>query len=366
MIKTYSFPSVYEATLQDFALSNDPILNFSKLKYNGSNYLVGLQALNEGVSPHKFINPSPEDIDYKIISQSALVLATQSLQSENKNQKIPKAVLTAGFPYATYLLNKDHAIDFFKEDRVISYFKADDEGVQHAEQISVSIKDVNIIPELVGCDTSIRKGENPIDSNFILISIGYGTCEGAVSTSEGLSARTLFSSHGISYAVNIFTQEVAKNTYLNMRTEHQIDHLFTKGYMFVNRKRKDFINERKNAISLYYNNVISPTIRRYITDSDFELCQKMVLVGGGALYKELVALFQEEFGEFLTVIVADTPEKCASKGYALYSKLNHSTSNKDGIYSSDDSERVVYLGLDIGNANTSVSIVSTNGKKEEF
>ena len=43
MIKTYSFPSIYEATLQDFALSNDPILNFSKLKYNGSNYLVGFK-----------------------------------------------------------------------------------------------------------------------------------------------------------------------------------------------------------------------------------------------------------------------------------------------------------------------------------
>jgi hypothetical protein len=52
MQKTYSFPSVYESTLRDFASNNDPILGFSKLKYNGSDYLIGLQALNEGVSPH--------------------------------------------------------------------------------------------------------------------------------------------------------------------------------------------------------------------------------------------------------------------------------------------------------------------------
>lgn len=59
MIKTYSFPSVYESTLRDFATSNDPILGFSKLKFDGSDYLVGLQALNEGISPHKSINASP-------------------------------------------------------------------------------------------------------------------------------------------------------------------------------------------------------------------------------------------------------------------------------------------------------------------
>lgn len=62
IIKTYSCPSVYESTLRDFATSNNPILGFSKLKYDGAEYLVGLQALNEGISPHKFINPSPEEI----------------------------------------------------------------------------------------------------------------------------------------------------------------------------------------------------------------------------------------------------------------------------------------------------------------
>ena len=59
MIKTYSFPSVYESTLRDFATSNDPILGFSKLKFEGVDYLVGLHALIVGLSTHKFINPMP-------------------------------------------------------------------------------------------------------------------------------------------------------------------------------------------------------------------------------------------------------------------------------------------------------------------
>lgn len=366
MIKTYSFPSVYESTLRDFATSNDPILGFSKLKYDGAEYLVGLQALNEGISPHKFINPSPEDIDYKVISQSALILAINSLQGESKNGKLPKMVITSGFPYATYQFNKDAAADYFKEEKIISYFKADDEGSQKSEQRIVAVSSISIIPELVGCDTAVRKGDNPIDGNFILISLGYGTCEGALSTPEGLSARTLFSTHGISYPVNIFTQELTKHTYLQMRTEHQIDQLFTKGFMFVNRKRRDFTAEKKLALEMYYSNVISPAIRRYISDQDFESCSKIVIAGGGALHKDLIALFNEEFGEILTVHLYENPDKCAANGYALHSKLNFQLNEKDGVYSTDNEGDTAYLGIDIGNASTSVSILSksSNGSNQ--
>jgi hypothetical protein len=150
MIKTYSFPSVYESTLRDFTTSNDPILGFSKLKFDGADYLVGLKALNEGVSPHKSINPAPEDIDYKIITQAALVVANNALQSESKNGRIPKMVLTTGFPYATYQFNKEEAEEYFKEEKVVAYYKVNDEGEQNSEQRIVSVQEINIIPELSG------------------------------------------------------------------------------------------------------------------------------------------------------------------------------------------------------------------------
>lgn len=363
MTKTYSFPSVYESTLRDFATGNDPILGFSKLKYDGAEYLIGLQALNQGISPHKFINPSPEDLDYKIISQAALVLASNSLQSESKNGKLPKMIITSGFPYATYQFNKDYATAYFKEDKIITYFRVDEDGKQIPEQRVVSVNSINIVPELVGCDTALRRGDNPIDGNFILISLGYGTCEGALSTADGLSARTLFSTHGISYAVNLFTQELSKHTYLQMRTEHQIDQLFTKGFMFVNRKRRDFTSEKKLALEMYYNNVISPAIRRYISDQDFESCKKIAIVGGGALHKDLINLFNEEFGEILTIHIYENPDKCAANGYALFSKINHHLNEKDGgVYSTESEDSLAFLGIDIGNASTSVSILAKNSQ----
>ena len=356
-MKTYSFPSVYESTIRDFATNNDPILGFSKLKYDGSDYLVGLQALNEGISPHKIINPSPDELDYKVISQSALLLASNSLQTEVKNGKTPKMIITSGFPNATFQFNKDEAIKYFKNDKLITYFKVDEDGTQNYEQRVVSIKNVNIIPELVGCDTAVRNGESPIDGSFILISLGYGTCEGVLSTPNGLSARTLFSTHGISYPVNLFTQELSKHTYLQMRTEHQIDHLFSKGFMFVNRKKKDFTNEKKIALEMYYNNVVSPTIRRYISDQDFESCNKIVIAGGGALHKDIIDLFNQEFGEILTVHIYENPDKCAANGYALYSKTNYNLNMKENLYSTDDPDDLVFLGMDLGNASTSVSII---------
>ncbi len=362
MIKTYSFPSVYESTLRDFSTSNDPILGFSKLKFEGDNYLVGLQALNEGVSPHKSINASPEDVDYKIITQSALLLAGNSVKGDVKNGKMPKMVVTSGFPYATYQFNKDGAVEYYKEEKIITYYKADDNGSLTSEQRVINVASVNIIPELVGCDIAVRKGDQPVDGNFILISLGYGTCEGAVSTPDGITTRSFFSTHGISYPVNVFTQELSKHTYLKLRTEHQIDHLFAKGFMFVDRKRRDFGDEKKLAINMYYNNVISPTIRRFITDEDFENCPKMVLVGGGAHHKDLVDLFNAEFGEFCTISIFSSPEKCASIGYALYSKSSVETSDGDSFsFSPGGSEdKAVYVGIDIGNANTCVAVMSNS------
>jgi hypothetical protein len=67
-------------------------------------------------------------------------------------------------------------------------------------------------------------------------------------------------------------------------------------------------------------------------------------------------MFRKEFGELLNITVFENPEKCASTGYALYSKLNHSVNEKDGVFSTENPDKPAYLGIDIGNANTSVAV----------
>lgn len=358
MIKTLLFPSVYEATLRDYSTRNDSILGFSKIKMDGVDYIVGLQAFTEGVSPHKSINASPSDSDYKLISQSALVLALNESVKNTKSTVFPKLAITTGFPFATFQYNKDEAVEYFKSDKIITYYRADEIGNMITEQTLVPVASVNVMPEILGCDYAIRKGDNPSNENYIIISLGYGTTEGVVSTPEGVLNRSLFSVHGINYAVNVFAQELYKHSYLRLKTEHQIDQIFAKGFIYIDRKRKDFTEDKMQALKIYYTNVISPALRKYITDEDFEICSKIVLVGGGAYHQELVNLFNEEFGGVCNVTIQPNPEKCASVGYALFSKYHNShEQNRDSLSYHQDRENVAYVGIDIGNANTCVSII---------
>ena len=68
---------------------------------------------------------------------------------------------------------------------------------------------------------------------------------------------------------------------------------------------------------MYYNEIVAPNLRKAFIDDDFNKCTKMYLVGGGALYPELVDCFKEEFGDIVSVNVYPEPEKCASQGYCL-------------------------------------------------
>ena len=44
---------------------------------------------------------------------------------------------------------------------------------------------------------------------------------------------------------------------------------------------------------MYYNEIVAPNLRKAFIDDDFNKCTKMYLVGGGALYPELVDCFKE-------------------------------------------------------------------------
>ena len=58
-----------------------------------------------------------------------------------------------------------------------------------------------------------------------------------------------------------------------------------KGSIMVNRKKIDIKDLRKNILQQYYREVVSPLIRSYFSDLDFEGCEKIYLMGGGANYE---------------------------------------------------------------------------------
>lgn len=226
----------------------------------------------------------------------------------------------------------------------------------------VNVGKVEIIPEILGCTTAIREGNLQEKENFFIVSLGYGTCEAVVSTRAGLINRSAVSTHGIRHAVNLLANELAKNFYLNLKTEHQIDVAFQKGSITVNRIKHNILDIREKALKMYYNEIIAPNLRRAFNDDDFNKCAKMYLVGGGALYPELVDCFKEEFGDIVSVIVYPEPEKCASQGYCLNSKIKASAL-RSNIPSNVEAEEIkifrnpqLAVGMDIGNANTCVTI----------
>ena len=92
-------------------------------------------------------------------------------------------------------------------------------------------------------------------------------------------------------------------------------------------------------------------MRKKFSDEDFSRTSKIYLVGGGAMYSELVTLFTEEFQDILEVIVYPEPYLCASEGYCL-----NSVSMVPATNSLEMKENITYVGIDLGNSNTVVTI----------
>ncbi len=226
----------------------------------------------------------------------------------------------------------------------------------------INVGKVDIIPEILGCTTAIREGNIKERDNFFIISLGYGTCEAVVSTRAGIINRSAISTHGIRHAVNLLANELAKNYYLNLKTEHQVDVIFQQGNITVNRMRHNILDIREKVLKMYYRDIISPNLRRAFTDDDFNKCTKMYLAGGGANYPELVDCFKEEFGSIVSVDVYPEPERCASHGYCLHSKLNSGSAKTSMPNNIEDDEIKIFknpqlsVGMDIGNASTCVTI----------
>ncbi|MCD7973935.1 MAG: hypothetical protein LUG18_14965 [Candidatus Azobacteroides sp.] len=168
----------------------------------------------------------------------------------------------------------------------------------------------------------------------------------------------MVSTQGIRHAVNILSNELSKNLYLNLKTEHQIDVAFQSGNIIVNRVNRNLGEIRERALKTYYNDIISPSLRKAFLDDDFHKCKKMYVVGGGSLYGELMDCFKQEFNRIVSIETYPEPEKCASHGYCLYSKQktegSYKSSGKSSGYDGDGPQ--VAIGLDIGNANTCITV----------
>lgn len=339
MFKTYTFPSVIEGNNTDLKNVSPDLINGLKIFHDGEGYVIGNLALTEGVSPHRNINSAPDELDYNLLLKSGLLLANQKLGNP--------LTITTGFPFSTFQLYKEQATGKINANHIIDYDAATYGGGTR-KNVQVEIDGVQVIPEVIGCSIALRKGMQKASGNFFVMSLGYGTLEGLLSTEGGIVQRTSLSTYGLRYAVNLLEKELAKTHYLELKTEHQIDVAFQKGVIFLNRKRIDITSQRDKAIRQYYEDVVSPAMRKAFNDNDFTMSHKMFLAGGGALYNQLVECFKEEFMDIIELEVAHEPQTLASRGYCINSaQLNGGVKGNA-------------VGLDVGNATTIVSIYDDN------
>jgi|SRR5665647_1598291 len=348
MKRSYLFPSVYEETSVDYAKVAENFIEGMKIvNFSQRDYLIGNMALSEGSSPHKFLNSSAQDLDYQLLALTSLIIATQGTDN--------KMVVTVGFPFITHPIYKKGAKDFYLGKHQVSFDTKTFGGGPGIENVSVNVDTCDVMTEISGCIKAIREGQAAEKQNFFIGSIGFGTCELALSTPAGMIQRTTHSEKGINYAVNILENEIQKQYYLNLLTEQQIERAFQRGFFVINRRKVDILEMRKRALTSYYNEVLSPAMRKKFSNEDFAKTNKFYLVGGGAMYPELVDLFKAEYQDILDVIVYPEPYLCASEGYCLNSiSIGQPTNNLE------IKESITYVGIDLGNSNTVVTVYTDN------
>ena len=333
MYEIQSFPSLIEINNTVLSQTSKDLLHGLKIQHNDKWYICGDLALNEGQLPHKLINSSPDDIDYQLLAKASILLAQDKIEQP--------LTITTGFPYSTYYIYRDKAVEFFKKTHLLDY-DASTHNAGNKKKVVLDVQKVEVIPEIVGCTIAIRKGEPNVSGSFFVFSCGFGTFESILSTDSGIVEQAMVSTHGIRYAVNLMINELRSKYYLELRNVNQLDDAFQRGYIFLNRQNVDLREIRKNVIQTYYQEVISPNLRNIINDSNLVKTNRIYLCGGAMYYQELVDCFIAEFGHFTEITVLDNPETLASKGYALNSlRLSGRKSSA--------------LGIDIGNATTVVT-----------
>lgn len=336
MLKTKSFPSVFETNTAELVDVANGVLDGLKVQVDDDRYIVGDLALREGKAPHKGINNAPSDLDYRLLLRAALLVAHAGGASS-------PLTITTGFPYSTYKIHRRSAREIIQGEKEIE-FDGRPFGQEERSMVKLRVADVDVIPEIEGHVIATREGNLAEPDPFFAVALGYGTFEAALSLPSGPVQRTATSGNGLRYAVSLLSERLQEEHYLDMPTEHQIDVVMRRGSVISGRQRYDLSELREKVLRVYYDDVISPALAKAFDDSDFGEARKMYLAGGGVLYGDLVGAFEEEFGDVLSLEVVPNPATHVSRGYALHA------ANTNGA----DTDHVV--GLDLGNANTTVTL----------
>ena len=337
MIDISEFPSVFESTRAQLnGVSND-LIDGLKIEHNDESYIIGELALKEGLSPHRLINCAPGELDYEILFKAALLLAHSKAGSNFS--------VTVGFPFSMFQLHETTAKQRLTKSYDIMYDKStfSMNGVRGKQAVSVNLNQVYVIPEVAGSIIALRHGDMPERGDFFVVSLGYGSMEGVVSTQSGIIRRSAISTRGIRYAINLMKEELQKSHYLGFKTEHQLNVAFQNSRININKRSVDLTALRQKVLKSYYDNIVHPALANAFQDTDFESCSKLYLVGGGAYYNELTDLIKSEFDGILNVIVPDNPHTMAVRGYC--------------INTAKQVEDDVAVGIDLGNANTLVGVM---------
>lgn len=330
------FPSVFEATRAQLNGVSNSLVEGLKIEHNDESYIIGDLALKEGLSPHRLINCAPGELDFELLFRAALLLAQKKAGNTFS--------LTLGFPFSMYQLHQNTAKQRLTKtyDIVFDSSTYSMNGATGKQAVSVNLNQVFVVPEVAGSIIALRHGEVPETDDFFVVSLGYGSCEGVVSTRNGIIRRTAISTRGIRYAINLLEDELKKDHYLGFKTEHQLNVAFQKGKINVNKRTIDLSGIRKKVLKSYYSNIIRPALMNAFQDEDFETCNKMYVVGGGAYFSDLTNEIKSEFDDVLNVIVPENPNTMAVRGYCINTQKQVQ----------DD----VAVGVDLGNANTLVCV----------
>ena len=337
-----TIPSLFETSQSNLEKTATSLVKGLRIKHNNLFYIVGELAENEGKMPHKEINCSPDSLDYNILLKSALLVAN--------SKKGNPLTITTGFPFATYRINRDEAAKNLIGDHLIEFDAAtySNSGIR---KMVVEVKTGEILPEVTAASIAVRKLNN-VDQDFFMLSLGYGTFETLFSTKDGELAtqRAASSAPGIVYAVDLLKAELNNLQYTSMQNDYYFDKALQNGYIFLNRKKVSVEQIRENVLNAYYDNIVSPHMKRAFTDKDFSRAKGIYLSGGGALYPELVRRFKEEFKDVMEIIVPEDPNYLAVKGYCI---------NSSKLTGGDTSQSV---GVDLGNSSTLICLVKNQGE----
>src|SRR5690606_1817639 len=199
-------PSVIERQDKPLTQLTSSLDKRLQLFEGGTGFLVGDLAFAQGVAPYRNINSSPADLDYQLLAKAGLLMAAGGKSRE--------LVLTTGFPSAVYELFKQQAEQFFAVRDVMIEYNSDNLHGGTRSSVQLTVSHLEIMSESMGCITAISKAPVADEGNFFIVSLGYGTCETALSTAEGPIASTCVSVPGLRHAVNTLYNELTVNYYL--------------------------------------------------------------------------------------------------------------------------------------------------------